>query len=228
MISAVLADDHPIVRQGLRSLLEDGNDCRVIGEASDGLSALDLIDRLHPDVAILDVQMPDLNGLEVARRAHSQYPGTHIVLLSMYADEPYVLDALRHGASGYVLKAAATTDLVLAVHAAMAGRRFLSAPLTERAIDAYAQRAEAANRPLDRYELLTAREREVLQLAAQGLTNPEIGERLTISPRTAETHRANLLRKLGLQSQTDLVRFAIGRGLIMPTGPLPTPDSAGA
>ncbi|MCC7021270.1 MAG: response regulator transcription factor [Thermomicrobiales bacterium] len=216
MISVVLADDHPIVRQGLRTLLEVDDGCRVVGEASDGLTALDLIARLHPDVAILDLQMPDLNGLEVARRAREKSPRTRIIILSMHSDEPHVLEALRYGVSGYVLKGSATTDLVAAVHAAMHGRRFLSEPLNERAIDAYARRAEEASRPLDRYELLTAREREVLQLAAQGLSNQQIGERLAISPRTAETHRANLLRKLGLATQTDLVRFAVGRGLIPP------------
>lgn len=214
MITVVLADDHPIVRQGLRTLLEVQDGCEVVGEAADGLTAIDCIARLRPDVAILDIQMPDLHGLEVARRARAKSPRTRVIMLSMHADEPYVLEALRHGVSGYVLKGAATTDLVTAVHAAMAGQRFLSAPLTERAIDAYAQRADDAARPLDRYELLTAREREVLQLAAQGLNNPDIGDRLAISPRTAETHRANLLRKLGLVSQTDLVRFAVTRGLI--------------
>jgi DNA-binding NarL/FixJ family response regulator len=213
-ISVVLADDHPIVRQGLRSLLEDEDGCRVIGEATDGLTAIDLITELRPEVAILDVQLPDLGGLEVARRTRERSPETRVVMLSMHADEPYVLDALRHGALGYVLKGAATTDLIAAVHAAVAGRRYLSPPLADRAFDAYARRAGEVARPVDRYELLTAREREVLQLGAQGLNNSEIGERLAISPRTAETHRANLLRKLGLQSQTELVRFAIGRGLL--------------
>lgn len=213
MIKTVLADDHPIVRKGLRALLEGEDHCRVIGEASDGLSAIDLIVRLRPEVAVIDVQLPDLNGLEVARRAQERVPETAIIMLSMYSDEAYVLDAFRHGARGYVLKASATTDLIDAVQ----GRRYLSAPLSERAIDAYARRASAAH-PLDRYELLTNREREVLQLAAQGLPNAEIGSRLSISPRTAETHRANLLRKLNLQTQTDLVRFAVARGLIPGTG----------
>jgi DNA-binding NarL/FixJ family response regulator len=214
MITAVLADDHPIVRQGLRTLLEGEGSCRVVGEASDGLTAIDLIVNLHPDLAVLDVQLPDLGGLEVARRTQEQSPGTRVIMLSMHGDEPYVLDALRSGAIGYVLKGSATTDLLTAVDAAMNGRRYLSAPLTERAIDAYARLAGDSPRPPDRYDLLTGREREVLHLAAQGLSNADIGSRLAISPRTAETHRANLQRKLGVQGQTDLVRFALERGLL--------------
>ena len=214
MIRVVLADDHPIVRQGLRTLLETEASCQVVGEAADGLTALDLIARMQPDVAILDVQMPDLGGLEVARRVPAKSPNTRVVMLSMHSDEPYVLEALRHGALAYVLKGSATTELVDAVLAVMAGKRFLSAPLTERALDAYARRADEAASPPDRYDLLTLREREVLQLAAQGLTNGEIGERLAISARTAETHRSNFMRKLGLQSQTELVRFAVSRRLL--------------
>ncbi len=213
MTTVVLADDHPIVRQGLRTLLEQDAQCQVIGEATDGLTAIDLISQLRPDLAILDVQMPDLDGLEVARRVATISPVTRVIMLSMHSDEPYVLDALRYGALGYVLKGSATADLVDAVRAVTAGQRFLSAPLAGRAIDAYARSADTERLP-DRYDLLTSREREVLQLAAQGLTNAEIGERLSISPRTAETHRANLLRKLGLQSQTDLVRFAAHRRLL--------------
>jgi DNA-binding NarL/FixJ family response regulator len=216
MITVFLADDHPIVRQGLRALLEADGKCEVVGEATDGLSAIEQLARLQPNVAILDVQLPDLNGLEVARRVQTQSPGTRVVMLSMYANEPYVLDALRHGAMGYVLKGTSTGDLLAAVDAVLAGRRYLSAALNERAIDAYTLRATASEEPLDRYDLLTSREREVFQLAAQGLSNADIGERLTISPRTAETHRANLLRKLGLQTQTDLVRYALDRGILSP------------
>ena len=214
MIRVVLADDHPIVRQGLRTLLESECGCQIVGEAADGLTAVDLISRLTPDVAILDLQMPDLDGLEVARRAREKAPTTRVIILSMHGDEPYVVQALRRGVAGYVLKGAATTDLIAAVPAVMAGQRFLSTALSERAIEAYALRAQEASSPLDRYELLTAREREVLQLAAQGMTNTEIGQRLSISPRTAETHRTNLMRKLTLTTHTELVRFAISRGLL--------------
>jgi DNA-binding NarL/FixJ family response regulator len=214
LINVAVADDHPIVRQGLRGLLEGEEGCHVIGEAADGLTAIELITRLRPEIVILDVQLPDLNGLEVARRVHEQVPCCRVVMLSMFADEAYVLEALRFGAMAYVLKASATSDVVAAVHAAIEGRRYLSAPLNERAIDAYARRAADGSRPPDRYEMLTSREREVLQLAAQGLNNADFGHRLVLSPRTVETHHAKLLRKLGLQTQTDLVRFAVGRGLI--------------
>jgi len=214
MITAVLADDHPIVRQGLRTLLEGDGSCQIVGEASDGLTALELIEQARPDIAILDVQLPDLDGLEVARRTRDRAPGTRVIMLSMHADEPYVLNALRYGVAGYVLKGSTTAELLAAVRTVIAGQRFLSAPLMERAIEAYASLGQEGAQPVDRYELLTAREREVLQLAAQGLSNADIGDRLSISPRTAETHRTNLLRKLGLQTQTELIRFAMSRGLL--------------
>lgn len=217
MTSIVLADDHPIVRQGLKALLEGEAGWRVIGEASDGLSAVDLIEQLQPDVAIIDVMMPDLNGLEVVRRVKRRAPNTLVIVLSMHADEPYVLEALQGGALGYVLKGQSTTSLVEAVHEVLAGHRYLSPPLTERAIDAYLQRALDADRPIDPYDMLTPREREVLHLAAQGRTNAEIGERLAISPRTVETHRANLMRKLDLRTQADLIRYALQRGIAVDT-----------
>jgi DNA-binding NarL/FixJ family response regulator len=214
MIRVVLADDHAIVRQGLRALLETDQGCEVVGEAADGLTALQLIDTLQPDVAVLDLQMPDLGGLEVARRVQQQAPGTRVIILSMHGDEPFVQEALRYGVKGYVLKGSSTSELVSAVQAAVAGKRFLSAVLTERALDAYVQQAHDVAKPLDRYDLLTNREREVLHLAAQGLNYAEMGQRLAISPRTAETHRGNVLRKLGLKDQTELVRYALSRGLL--------------
>jgi two-component system, NarL family, response regulator NreC len=215
MVSIVLADDHPIVRQGMRTLLEGQLNYDVVGEADDGLAALAMVERLKPDVLIVDVMMPGLNGLEVTRRVREQFPRTRVVVLSMHSNEPYVLDALRSGATAYVLKATSTASLIEAVRAAATGQRYLSPPLTDRAINAYIQRAEDSSAAPDAYKMLTSREREVLQLAAEGLTNAEIGDRLSISPRTAETHRTNLLRKLKLRSQTELVRYAIQRGLIL-------------
>lgn len=214
MISIVLADDHPIVRQGLRALLAAETDCTVIGEAVDGVNALQMVEQLKPDVLVVDLMMPRLGGLEVARRVRSLPDAPQVVVLSMHADEIYVLDALRSGAAAYVLKENDTAQLITAIRAAMSGQRYLSPPLSERAIDSYVRQSHAT--PLDAFELLTAREREVLQLAAGGLTSTAIAAQLSISPRTAETHRANLMRKLGLHSQAELVRFAVQRGMLAP------------
>jgi DNA-binding NarL/FixJ family response regulator len=163
-------------------------------------------------VLLLDLMIPRLHGLEVARQVHRDSPDTKVVILSMHADEPYVMEALRNGASGYVLKDCTAGDLVQAVRTVVAGRRYLSPALAERALTGYVEHPGESE--LDIYETLTNRERLVLQLAAEGKTSAEIATALFISPRTAETHRANLMRKLGLRSQTDLVRFAIRRGII--------------
>lgn len=208
-----LADDHQIVRQGLRKLLEAEADFSVVGEAADGLTTVDLVERMRPDVIVLDVMMPDLNGLEVTRQIKQRSPETRVLILSMHTDESYVMEALRNGASGYVLKDSSASDLVEAVREVTAGRRYLSARLSDRAVDAYIEGAKAAVTQ-DVYETLTNREREVLQLAAQGCSNAEVAERLSISPRTAETHRANTMRKLGLRTQTDLIRYALKRGIL--------------
>jgi DNA-binding NarL/FixJ family response regulator len=216
VLTIVLADDHPIVRSGLRTLLEAEPDCEVIGEADDGLTAVALVERLKPAILIVDVMMPGLGGLEVTRQVTQRVPTTRVIVLSMHSNEPYVLEALRNGAAAYVLKTSSTFALAEAVREVMAGHRYLSPPLTERAIHAYITRSTASNAALDRYDLLTTREREVLHLAAEGLTNPEIGERLHISPRTAETHRANLMRKLNLTTQAELLKYALHRGLLTP------------
>jgi len=208
----VLADDHPVVRRGLRALLEAEPDFAIVGEVADGLEVADLVEHVKAHVLVLDLMLPGLNGLEVARQVHRRSPQTRIVILSMYANEGYVLEALRNGASAYVLKGASAAELVEAVREVTAGRRYLSPPLSESAIEAYVRKANSA--PLDSYETLTTREREVLHLAAEGRSNTEVAARLGISPRTAETHRANLMRKLGLHSQTDLVRYALKRGIL--------------
>jgi two-component system response regulator NreC len=212
MIAIILADDHRIVRQGLRALLEAEPDFQLVGETGDGLEAVQLAERLQPDVAVLDLMMPSINGLEATRQICDCCPQTRVVILSMHADEGYVLESLRNGAAGYVLKDSSADDLVRAVRRVVSGRRYLSAPLSERAIEVYMQKARET--PLDPYEKLTNREREVLHLAAGGDSSAEIAERLSISPRTVETHRANMMRKLDLHSQTDMIRYALRRGII--------------
>ncbi len=212
IITLVLADDHRIVRQGLRVLLEGEPNFRVAGEASDGLEALKLVETLHPDVLILDLMLGDISGLEVARQVSEQSPKTAVIILSMYGNESYVLEALRAGAKAYVLKESTSTELVRAIREVLGGRRYLGAPLSERAIDSYLQKTEPPEP--DPYETLTPREREVFGLASQGLTNAEIANRLSISRRTVEIHRANMLRKLGLPNQyTQLIRYAVKRGI---------------
>ncbi len=212
MITLILADDHDVVRLGLRRLLEAETDLNVVGEASDGLQVLPMVERLRPDILVLDLVMPGLNGLEVVRQVKKRVPKTHVIVLSMHANEAYVFEALRNGAVAYVLKGSNGSELVQAIRSVLAGQRYLSPPLSERAIQTYIEKAEGV--ALDTYDRLTSREREVLQLAAEGHANAEIAERLFISRRTVETHRANLFQKLGLRSQTDLVRFALRRGII--------------
>ena len=212
--TVVLADDHPVFRQGLRGVLEAEPDFHVVGEAGDGLAAAALVERLKPNVAIVDVMMPGLSGLEVTREIRQRAPATRVLVLSMYDNEAYVLEALRNGAAGYVLKDCHADELVQAVRSVAAGRHYLSQPLRERAIAAYSQKAERDCS--DPHDTLTMREREVLHLAAQGHSNSGIAARLTINSRTVETHRAHLMRKLGLHSQTDLIRYALRRGIIPP------------
>jgi DNA-binding NarL/FixJ family response regulator len=212
MTKIILADDHHLVREGLRMMLETEPDFEVIGEAADGLSAVQLVERLHPNIAILDLMMPDLNGLEVARHISQYTTDTRTIILSMHANEAYVLEALRNGVSAYILKDSRANDLVHAVREVLAGRRYLSPPLSERAIESYMEKAQTTE--LDPYETLTTREREVLHLAAQGYSATEMATRLFLSPRTVETHRANLMRKLDLHTQTDMIRYALRRGII--------------
>lgn len=211
-IQILLADDHAIVRQGLRVLLESEEKFKVIGEAGDGLETMEMVKKLKPDVVVLDVMMPNLNGLEAARQLSKQFPRTKIIILSMYDDESFVLEALGNGASGYVLKDSTSKDLVSAINEVVAGRRYLSPPLSDRAIAAYQQFAQSGT--FDKYDTLTTREREVLQLTVEGRTNGEIANTLKISVRTAETHRANLMKKLNIHAQADLIRYAIKRGII--------------
>jgi len=212
MITIVIADDHRIVRQGVKSLLEREPDLRVVGEADDGVEALRLVERLDPSILVLDLVIPALDGLDVVREVRRAAPTVKVIVLSMHSDEGYVREALARGAAGYVLKIAGAGELIQAVRAAIEGRRYLSPPLSERAIEAYAKRAAGAES--DPYDLLTTREREVLRLAADGLNNADIGARLFISARTVEVHRAKAMHKLDLHSYPELVRYALRRGIV--------------
>ena len=212
MTSIVLVDDHNVVRQGLRAILEAEVDFSVVGEASNGLDGIRLVDSLHPDILVVDIMMNGINGLEVARRISRSSPKTGIVVLSMYDNEAYVIEALKAGAKAYVLKGATSNELVEAIRAVAAGRRYLSSPISERAIETYMRKAEAPS--VDPYDMLTPREREVLFLASQDLSNNEIADQLVISRRTVEVHRHNVMRKLGLRNRIQLLRYAVQRGII--------------
>ena len=209
--SVLIADDHVVVRRGVRALLEREPDITVVGEACDGLEALEQVMHLLPDVLVLDLVLPDISGLAVLKQLRDRHVATRVVVLSMHAGDLYVVDALRHGAVAYVVKDASASELIQAVRSAARNQRFLSAPLSDEKIQARLDELAASPDP---YDLLTTREREVLVLAAEGMTNPDIGTRLGISSRTAETHRANLLRKLGLKGQQTLTRYALRRGLL--------------
>jgi two-component system, NarL family, response regulator NreC len=189
----------------------------VVGQVADGLEVVALVERLKPRVLVTDLMMPGLGGIEVTRQLAKRVPGTHVVVLSMHIAESFVLEALKSGASGFVPKDAPGTELVRAIREVAAGRRYLSPPLSDLVIAAYVDQTRGGS--VDVFDTLTQREREVLQLAAQGLTSKEIARRLELSPRTAESHRANLMKKLGLKGQTDLVRYALSRGLLPPDTP---------
>jgi DNA-binding NarL/FixJ family response regulator len=207
----LLAEDHRVVRQGLRAMLEAEPGFRVVGEAGNGIEASRLVERLRPDVLVLDLMIPGLNGLEVTRQVRKK-GATQVVILSMHADEAYVVEALKNGAAAYVLKDSSYEELLKAIREAAAGRRYLSPPLSSAAVEAYA--ASSAGGIAGPYGSLSGREREVFQLAAEGHTNVDIGKKLFISSRTVEIHRAKMMRKLGLRNHADLIRYALKRGIL--------------
>ena len=212
--TVLLVDDHVVVRQGLKALLADELDIEVIGEASNGREALDRLAELEPKVVLMDISMPGLNGIEATRQIQQRYPSVRVVVLSMHANEEYVFQVLQAGASGYVLKQSDSLEVLTAIRAAVAGGSFLSPPISRAVIEDYVRRAEARGQA-DDLEMLTNREREVLQLLAEGRANREIAEDLSISVKTVETHRSNMMNKLGLDSKTDLVKYALRKGWAM-------------
>lgn len=205
--SILLADDHQIVRQGLRLLLEREG-FEVVGEAVDGHEALELAARLKPDVAVLDFMMPRLNGLDAAAQIQGQSPRTKTVLLTMYTEGQYVLEAFRHGLSGYVIKTQAAGDLVQAIREILRNAMYVSPIVSRTVVQGLLSRSELPEEPL------TPREREVLQLVAEGHSNKGIAERLFISPKTVEAHKEHIVRKLGIRGSAELIHYAIRKGLI--------------
>ena len=211
-VKVLLADDHPVVRGGMRNFLGKEADFSVIGEAEDGLQAVQLAENLRPDIIVLDMMMPLLNGLEVLRQLAKRLPKTRIIILSMQSADPYVTQALKEGAAGYVLKDSAPDELVKAIRQVHGGQKYLSPQLNERLINRFIQKVD--NDTLDPLAPLTDREREVLQMTAEGLTSIEIGEHLSLSPRTVESHRQSIMNKLAIDNHVDLIRFAIKHGIL--------------
>jgi DNA-binding NarL/FixJ family response regulator len=212
-IHILLVDDHTVIRAGLRLVLERQPDFRVVGEASDGREAVAAVERLHPNVVVMDLAMPNLNGIEAARQIVSTNPAVSIVVLSMHSDEEYVLRALKAGARAYLLKESAEADLIAAIRAVTSGKSFFSPKVSRMLVEDYVRQLQ--DREIeDSYELLTGREREILQLVAEGKSNKDVANLLNLSVYTVETHRANLMEKLSLHSVPELILYAVRKGVI--------------
>jgi DNA-binding NarL/FixJ family response regulator len=212
-IRILLADDHTVMRAGLRLLLERQPDLKVVAEAEDGRRAVELADAQDPDVAVIDIAMPNLNGIEATRQIAGRHPETAVVILSMHSDESYVMRALKAGARAYLLKDSAEADLIRAVRSVREGKSFFSPAVSRMLLEDYVQ-ALTQRGEEDSYELLTTREREVLQLLAEGKCNKDVANLLNLSLHTVETHRAHILQKLGLHTVPDLILYAVRKGLI--------------
>jgi DNA-binding NarL/FixJ family response regulator len=209
----LLGDDHTLVRQGIRKILETRADWSVVAEAGDGRDAVRKALQLEPEVAILDIGMPLLNGIEATRQITRKSPGVHVLIVSMHSDEAYITQALQAGATGDLLKDSADSDLIRAVDDVAAGRSFLSPAVARVMVDDYVRHL-ASKGIVDRYDSLSEREREIFQLVAEGHSNKEIAEILSISPATVETHRAHILQKLDLHNTAEVVLYAVRRGVI--------------
>jgi len=212
-IRVLIADDHQLVRRGLRGLLEREGAFKVVAEAADGYQAIELATQHKPDIVLLDVAMPRLNGTDAAQRISEKLPGSRVIILSMHSDEAYVLKALKAGARGYLLKASPEDDVLAAVRAVAAGNAWFSPSITKLLVEEYV--SEIKRRGVeDSYDLLSLREKEILQLLASGKSNREIADMLHISITTAESHRSNILQKLHLHSLAELILYAVRKGLI--------------
>jgi two-component system, NarL family, response regulator NreC len=212
-IRILLADDHNIMRNGLRLLLERQPGFQVVGEASDGRQTVEMSEALKPDVIVLDIAMPNLNGIEAARQIAGKLPDTAIVILSMHSDESYVLRALKAGARAYLLKDSAELDLIGAIKAVTEGKAFFSPAISKMLVEDYMRRMQQRGVE-DSYELLTTREREILQLLAEGKSNKDVANVLNLSLYTVETHRGNMMQKLNLHSVPELILYAVRKGVI--------------
>ena len=212
-VRVLLGDDHVVLRQGLRRILEDRRDWRVIAEAGNGRDAVRLAMELTPDVAVLDVGMPLLNGVEATRQIVRRVPSVRVLILSMHSDQAYVTQAVQAGARGYLLKESAGAELIEAIASVASGRPYFSPAVAQVVFDDYV-RGLTERGITDRYDALSEREREVLQLVAEGRTSKEIADVLSISPATVETHRTHVLQKLGLRNTAEVVRYAARRGIV--------------
>ena len=212
-ITILLADDHTVIRSGLRALLERQPDFAVVAEAEDGRKAIQLAAEHSPDVIVMDVAMPNLNGIEATRQIIAAQPKVAIVVLSMHSDESYVMRALKAGARGYLLKDSAEADLIQAIRTVVLGKSFFSPAISKMLLEDYGRHLQQRGME-DSYDLLTPREREILQLAAEGKSNKEVAAHLNLSLYTVETHRTNLMQKLNLHSVPEMILYAVRKGII--------------
>jgi two-component system, NarL family, response regulator NreC len=212
-IRILLADDHQLMRSGLRLLIEQQSDLSVVGEAADGREAVALAKSLRPDVAVMDITMPNLNGIEAAHQIKQSQPEIAVIVLSMHPDESYVLRALKSGAKGYLLKDSAESDLIQAVRAVAHGKSFFSPTVSKVLLDDYVRKLQRTGAE-DAYDLLTPREREILQLVAEGKSNKDVAHLLNLSVYTIETHRSNIMQKLHLKGVPELTLYAVRKGII--------------
>ena len=211
-IKVVVADDHTILRQGIKALLDNQEGIEVVGEAKDGREAIKTIEELLPDVILMDIAMPGLNGLEATRRIKKKFPQTKVVVLTMHANEEYIFQILNAGADGYLVKETAFQDLISAINAVHKGEAFMSPSISKKVMTDYIQRAQGEEKV--GFDTLTTREREILQLVAEGNSNKKIAEALFISPKTVETHRAHIMDKLNIHDRAGLIKYAIRKGMI--------------
>ncbi|MEW8978083.1 MAG: response regulator transcription factor [Symbiobacterium sp.] len=215
-IRVLICDDHMMVRQGVRMVLQSEPDLELVGEAGRGEEVVELTKQLRPDVVIMDISLPDISGIEATKRIKEAVPETRVIGLTMHEEEPYVLEFLRAGADAYIVKRSAAADLVGAIRAVMEGQAVLDPAVTRAVVSGYVSRPNPAAARAQEPCPLTPREREILILVAEGLTNAEIAKRLFISEKTVQTHRSNMLDKLGIHDRTELVRYAIRQGLVEP------------